>query len=462
MSYTPETVINAAITAIVNTSIILDRAPLLWIKADSQVAYNNSTKQVSKVVDNSPYGWTGVQGTSGQQPTRQLDSNGLAYLNFDAANHQEIDFPYSIRSGSACTLYIVINPTDNGGLHQFIFSHNDVSGNFEYSLSLQANGGLLLYCGSSFNSASIQIVVTGLTVVCIVITGTTIKAYNNGFKIDEVSFSPTPATNTGTFKVGGWNPIAATYYSATMKLYNLVLFATAHTDSIRNNICKSLYARYQVALRGIYFDGNSLTLGNGSTSGLTYPKQTLDLLGKTFVGSNLGVSGQTTTQMTADRDTQILSNFSEWSRSIVIAWELTNEIAGGSLSATQIYNNMVSYCQGLIDRGFKVICLTCLPRSSGGNEALRQNAANKYDATTVNGKIRNDFTSVNGTNPLIRLPNASTTWATLVADIGDDATIGQAGAQTNATYYDSDQVHLANAGYAIVAALVRDTILLLD
>jgi lysophospholipase L1-like esterase len=39
-------------------------------------------------------------------------------------------------------------------------------------------------------------------------------------------------------------------------------------------------------------------------------------------------------------------------------------------------------------------------------------------------------------------------------DVGNNATIGQAGQSTNTTYYNADGLHLVTAGYAIVAGLV--------
>ena len=46
------------------------------------------------------------------------------------------------------------------------------------------------------------------------------------------------------------------------------------------------------------------------------------------------------------------------------------------------------------------------------------------------------------------------TGADALADMGADATIGPAGAEMNTTYFDTDRVHMTNAGYAVVAGLV--------
>ena len=44
-----------------------------------------------------------------------------------------------------------------------------------------------------------------------------------------------------------------------------------------------------------------------------------------------------------------------------------------------------------------------------------------------------------------------------LSDVGNDATIGAAGASNDTTYY-SDKTHLTTAGYAIVATYMKNAI----
>lgn len=53
---------------------------------------------------------------------------------------------------------------------------------------------------------------------------------------------------------------------------------------------------------------------------------------------------------------------------------------------------------------------------------------------------------------------ANETWLDAVADVGGDLTIGENGDSANATYYNSDAIHLKDAGHTIAATYFRDAI----
>ena len=116
------------------------------------------------------------------------------------------------------------------------------------------------------------------------------------------------------------------------------------------------------------------------------------------------------------------------SNPVLIVFGGTNDIWLSGKTAAQTYAGFQTYIETRIAAGWNnIIVLTMLPRQSGApNEATRQ-----------------------AFNTLLR--NGAATYGYTVADIGNDPTIGQAGDQTNTTYYASDQIHLTQAGQLIVA-----------
>ena len=50
------------------------------------------------------------------------------------------------------------------------------------------------------------------------------------------------------------------------------------------------------------------------------------------------------------------------------------------------------------------------------------------------------------------------TWLDAIADVASDTTIGESGDSANATYYNTDAIHLKDAGHTIAATYFRDAI----
>jgi lysophospholipase L1-like esterase len=193
----------------------------------------------------------------------------------------------------------------------------------------------------------------------------------------------------------------------------------------------------------LVFDGNSLTSGTQSTEGRNYPAVCAGLLlnaGRNVRVRNLGVAGQTTPQMSTDAATEVDTLLSRDGLNICVAWELTNDLVVNQPSASVAYDNFVAYCQGRRAAGYKVVAVTGTPRSASGTPA-------DFDTKRL------------AANALIRANWA--TFADALADVGADSRIGDTGDELDATYYNPDVVHLNNAGYGVVAAIVKDAILTL-
>jgi lysophospholipase L1-like esterase len=270
--------------------------------------------------------------------------------------------------------------------------------------------------------------VGGAPVVTLKVRGTTTTTLTlvvDGATTLTASDSTSPLTTAG--KAGVWFGVAQTDTTGI------------HVDSFSASNPSTTPTQKQ-----IIFDGNSLTAGQDSTTGNDYPSQVLALLGSGWTGQNFGVSGQTTTQMSSDAATQIdpLYSTATYLDNWLAAWEVTNDLYFGA-SATTAYNNYVSYCQARRAAGWKVIAVTVLPRSNSGTPSSFET-----DRQTCNTNIRANWS----------------TFADVIADVAADARIGDAGDETNPTYYyisgtADTRVHLVDAGYAIIARHVANAVL---
>ena len=127
-------------------------------------------------------------------------------------------------------------------------------------------------------------------------------------------------------------------------------------------------------------------------------------------------------------------------RQIIIVWELTNSLAQGAATPTSVYNDIKAYCQARQAAGWgKIVVATCLPRKDAG---LR--AGFEADRITLNTNITTNAVSEG--------------WCDYVADIGSDATIGQALSPDDATYFDSDKLHMKSAGHAIAKTYITTAV----
>jgi lysophospholipase L1-like esterase len=181
----------------------------------------------------------------------------------------------------------------------------------------------------------------------------------------------------------------------------------------------------------IIFDGDSLTsgmLGGGSLL-RPYPDKVLLDQSDPFKAYNFGVPGQTSTQMLTDQTSQVLPLYDPaLANNIIIAWIGCNDLAAASVVAT-LKSNYQAYCVAARAAGFKIVAVTLLPRAL---------AAGTYEAD------RTTF------NTWLRLQ----TFYDALADIAGDTAIGDAGDNTDETYYQTDHLHLNTVGYARVAGRV--------
>lgn len=231
--------------------------------------------------------------------------------------------------------------------------------------------------------------------------------------------------------LGAW----AYLYDSTVQGLNIPLPAGSAVQNIS-------LASYSIDPDGdpylAVYDGNSLTAGSGASPfGFEYPAVSnaqLAQKGYLVQGPNLGIGGQTTAQMLAGAPANVDPLFKVWrSLNVVIGWEITNSLYFGALP-DPTYADYATYCLDRRAVGYRVIAINCLPRNQVGQPALLDQYRRE-----INFSIEKF-------------------WRNYADRFIDIASVPQLMNTANPTYYQLDQVHLTDAGYAVVAATVRPVI----
>ncbi|MCM3901014.1 MAG: SGNH/GDSL hydrolase family protein [Pyrinomonadaceae bacterium] len=364
--------------------------------------------------------------------------NGKPYLQFDGSD----DFLESVAMTALpqpFTVFVVFRPT------RWVLGNRIVDGQAvnatvisQYPADLAANKGIQqysLYSGSAFTPTNPggALTATGGQF------GLVRALYDGASSALSVNRNTSVVGNSGTssftgicFGSAGNQTLFSKLDLVRAVVYDSTLVSASEVEDF-------LVSEYSLEVpRFILCDGDSLTSGTGSTGGNTYPEQLRVLLGSSWSMIETGVAGQTVIQMESDAATQVDGQLNTASpQKVLCAWGGTNDLAVGGSSAAVAYANYAAYCLARRTAGWKVVAMTILPRAAAGISATFET-----DRQTVNASIRSNWRS----------------FANAIADVGGSALIGDAGDNDNITYYDADDIHLNNAGYAIVAGLVKAAI----
>lgn len=196
----------------------------------------------------------------------------------------------------------------------------------------------------------------------------------------------------------------------------------------------------------IVVDGNSLAVGYWSDDKTTMWDGVKGISGTTPLDLiNVATGGLETPSMIdrAPTVTDIHLNLGvPHKRRVLIAFELSNDLANTTQTDVGTYNNMKNYCQARVAAGWHVIVCTCLPRTAAG----------------INVNFETYRLSVNS---MINSNAVSEGWASAIADIGSDATIGVLSSATSPYPggYFYDGTHLTSAGHLIAAGYITTALM---
>ncbi len=218
-------------------------------------------------------------------------------------------------------------------------------------------------------------------------------------------------------------------------LFELLVYNRALTQADLNQIYVYAQSRYAVQPAStsylIALCGDSQTSGYaGSLYNYLSFAQQYKIANPTRDIYNFAQAGTTTSQLFSPDG----AYSSIPTKKIVWVWSGTNDNAnnsgGGSAWISTALTNLANFTAARRATGWQVIGVTMLPR--GG--ASVSNANYESQRQTFNSTYR---------------ANAGGIYWDALFDIGNDATIGQAGDQTNATYFTTDQTHQVLPGVAI-------------
>lgn len=198
------------------------------------------------------------------------------------------------------------------------------------------------------------------------------------------------------------------------------------------------YLNFQNAI--IVADGNSITWGSPTGTSAAYPAI---LAVDTFFSNrsvtfyNEALGGHKWSDMQADAVSTIDSKYSGSVLSVCIAWEGTNQLYYSGASVSDAYNRAVDYCTARRAVGFKVIVATMPHAEPAADPTPNGQSTAQYIAWSqeYNAKIRAYW------------PYFADGFIDFEADSRFD--------NYDATYYQTDKVHLKTAGNTAMAELVK-------
>jgi hypothetical protein len=418
-----------------------------WYKSDTITGTDG--RAIGTWADSSSNGHTLTQATSANQPILKTGVNGVNGVNaLRFSGTQYAGQSIAVTSlmdgtyGQSVTVYTV-NKTDASQDGRFVFdsgashlSFNRRSAAFASNTKSQyipANGfygttGVSVYSSGGVNFPYIDDD-NFLSAQTLSYDGAnTFVSSNTHIKSTNASGTITPS---GAFSVGGRN--AGDYFFNGL-VSEVIICNQAHSATLRKAVEKALMVKYAIPLsKQIVHQGDSITVS------CQYPDQMSQSIPLTYFNYDISFGGQGLAGAAITFSTKEATFYdSRRPRNILMVWLGTNDLTDTSTTAdaTNLYNTLVSYCRTARAAGFRVIPFTMTPRYAGTFEA----------------QARPQF------NALIRA-----NWQTFadgLADVGNDATIGQTGQNPTSgsnTYY-NDGVHINPTGGAIIAGYAAQAV----
>lgn len=248
--------------------------------------------------------------------------------------------------------------------------------------------------------------------------------------VTNITVASPLATNTLTGgRIGG---AASFTFPFNGDIEELAIYNRTLSDSEDAAVLKSMAPA--PFTRNVIFDGDSLTAGyNSAQSGIlfitNYPYQTCRLTPQIH-GNNMGKTSATFTNLPVVALSPFIDT-TNFKRNIVVIWCGTNDIFTDGINDTTCIARYKYYVNARQTEGWKVIILSMIVRG-------------QFNSTMEGYRV--------AFNAYLRTNNA---WADGFADVANDSRLQDT---NNATYFQSDKIHLTQAGYGVVAEVVSPVI----
>lgn len=189
------------------------------------------------------------------------------------------------------------------------------------------------------------------------------------------------------------------------------------------------------AIKGILAEGDSITYGYLSSNNSTksYPAVLSGLTGLPF--TNQGEVGDKLVTMDSNYAANDAPSYNATNRNLFIILAGINDISGGA-TLGQLQTALQSICAKARQTGFIVAVATVLPSNYSGTTSAQITLRQNYNTWMLA-----NYTS----------------FADYMIDFAADSRLSD---PTNATYFNSDMLHLTDAGYAAMADVARSKLAL--
>ena len=432
--------------------LLLDIDPSAGIYQDDArtVAVTADGQTVGGVEDQSGAGNHGAQTNASEKPTYKTNIiNSLPVLRFDGGDFLNFASLVS-NTDTQGAVFAVIKRTGTDTIQSLLSTANETSNNKLFVTNLRQTDSSL-YLNINQQNADTSDYVRGNTPIGtdwhIMVWSSDGSSY--AYKLDGADEIEAAVTGANSGDWIGDTPSRNNFYLGAIKvqlgtvqyfhgdLARLLYYNQKPNASQIAQLTQHLADTYDLKIvkSEVICDGDSLTRGHGGT--IPYPEQLASLLGSGWRTINLGVDSQKITDMQSDAITQVdRARKTTLTKQMITVWGGTNDLYFGGSEAT-LQANYQTYCANRQTAGFQVVTTTMLPRSDASTPGTFET-----DRQAFNTWLRANYA----------------TFADVLADVAADTRIGEAGDETNRTYYAGDNVHLNDTGYGIVAGIVRTAI----
>jgi len=404
-----------------------------WYKSSSLSALSSGAS-VATWPDSSGNGNALTQATGGAQPVYVTNVFGSApSVRFTANNGQSMTIPAgatpTTTSFSMCWIGRA-NETTSNAVYSMVLASLGVDAIWQ-SQDSPLLGKMGVYNGGGILNSNLTIPAR-LHVNCIASSSN-----STTFFVNDAS-TTVSTTNTASSPTSGTLGSYSGNYGFFSDVVEFMTYNVPITAAQYATIANYEYAAYGIIhsqeFGRVVLYGNSITAGYTVANGNNYPNQLANALSnENLTVYNLGRDSYSTPQLTSAFAGNVTPVFSNTGQNIIVLFEVRNDLCNNAATAATAYSNMQTLASTAKTAGWKVIAVTPEPSNSctGTYEADRQTVANAMVAGLV--------------------PDG---YADAVVDIRQAPLIGAAGANTNATYYASDLIHLTAVGDAVLNSLV--------
>ena len=344
------------------------------------------------------------------------------------------DASYSIASNSVSAFVIGrMNNTGNTGLIMQTGGSGAWKGRWFVSSSawnVYNSSGNSNFIGGTQGKLSTMMDVFGFT------SGASTNAYYfNDNSLTGQSSLGTSQTWT-SFTMGSDPSAESNHWFADMNWIGIMNFSSQLSSAQTTQLKQAAYSAFPITpqLREqIVVHGDSLAAGWGDTVGQPWPYQLASMLPKPYKVTTTAVGGITCTSISTASPNQHKIAVQQGYNNMILIECGSNDIFTGR-TPSQAYTDLQTVISNdrTVDSTDPIFVLTMIDRANGSQETNRQ---------TYNTSIRNGITVATiGTGPIY------------LVDIGGSSSpLGVSGNSTNTTYFQSDQIHLTEAGYNVIA-----------